>query len=465
MEWPETIDDLQFFVSRLNTSARVRFVVKILAILHFTKDHPEYISKVGGAWMGDGRHFIINSKIVGEFLDLRANSINTNFRDHGFIILTSETDKIRKQFPNLTDVHHWKMRMHPTEDFTSDSTLQSANELPFAPAIPQIEQTDKLIPKELSSFLTTDMVHSLYQIYNLLEPQDSENPIDEKSYSNLLLILFKVWKEKISQSPETDFNTAIDFFLSNETDLSEESKLQLEINLTFFLEQRDDCSQITNSFSFDSFVKLFIRFGCFSDYLQTLKEITYFVLSDFEPFTAPIISSDYDAKFVGWFSPYHRSEQYIPNPGDWICNPSKKINVFSLHLRQEDDTIISIHIYHNSTEEDQTKRYSVNFRDNVKYSPTLDIMFREILSLSYKNSKPNSHNSTTQIYVKYADSLVSKNEENTEQVNNDECPFEKFTHTFDDSQFALMNSQPVGDSQFIMFNSQSSQGTFGDSQI
>ncbi|KAH0788357.1 hypothetical protein GPJ56_007716 [Histomonas meleagridis] len=358
------------------------------------------------------------------------------------------------------------MRMHTTENFSSETTLQAANDLPFAQSIPsQADFSDKIIPKELmTTFLRPEIdkeiIYSLYQIYNSLEPQDQQANLDEKWYSNLLLHLCRVWKSTISQTPETDFVTAVNCLLSLDDSLIEEFKLQLDTNLTFFFEQREDCSQLSDTFSFDSFVKYFIRYGCTTDLLQTLKEITYFDQSGFEPLYFPLTSSDIKAKFVGWFSPYHRNDHLIPNPGDWICNPSNKINVFSLHCRQEDDTIISIHIYHNPTEDDQNRRYSVNFKDGVKTSPTLDIMFRDILSLRYTNTRPNTHAENSRGYEKYADVIVNKNKENqqTEQQQNEH----------EEDKFA--SGSQITDSQFLPFmqfsGTQNSQNGFGpfDSQ-
>ena len=77
---------IQEFENQLKQHTRIKFASKILATLKFVENHESYTGTIGICWCQDGRHFLCNSKILGNFLSLKSNSINTNFREHGFTI-------------------------------------------------------------------------------------------------------------------------------------------------------------------------------------------------------------------------------------------------------------------------------------------------------------------------------------------------------------------------------------------
>jgi hypothetical protein len=88
------------------------FWVKLLHILKHTNEHPGDHPKLGTTWAMDGRSLFAYSKIVEDFLRIRTNSINTNFRDHGFEIFANGryTDP---KLANLPECSRWKRRRHP----------------------------------------------------------------------------------------------------------------------------------------------------------------------------------------------------------------------------------------------------------------------------------------------------------------------------------------------------------------
>jgi hypothetical protein len=86
--------------------------VKLLRGLNHTKEHPEDGERVGAIWSADGESFFLSSRIFGAFLSLKANTINTNLRDHGFAI-AANGESTNAELANLPECRHWKRRCHP----------------------------------------------------------------------------------------------------------------------------------------------------------------------------------------------------------------------------------------------------------------------------------------------------------------------------------------------------------------
>ena len=83
----ESVEDLKKY---LCGTGRLKFSVKVLLILNFTEKHKDCVGMTGAVWCEDGVHFLANTKIMALLLDLKANSINTNLRDHGFKIVDND---------------------------------------------------------------------------------------------------------------------------------------------------------------------------------------------------------------------------------------------------------------------------------------------------------------------------------------------------------------------------------------
>ena len=311
---PDTIEELHSLVSKdCTNSSRIKFLPKILLILQYTKKHPEDIIRVGGGWLSDGNYFITNSGIIAEFLGLKANSINTNFRDHGFNLVSfTDKEKIRKEFPSLTNIKFWKVRKYKTDEFNQNSTVDDVNNF-------QVQTINILnpqfLPKELLKLNDQNLICSLCQILKSLENKEQFG-FDDKWYFNFVSDLYKIWILNISSTLESDVYKVFDFLIENQENLKKEHEQQLRINLEYFLEQRDDCSQCSDIFTFDSFLKFFIKYGCMNDYIQTVKEITYFPSIGFDSLVNCSMKLNSKSMFVNWFSPF-RNENLFQNSCDW----------------------------------------------------------------------------------------------------------------------------------------------------
>jgi hypothetical protein len=97
---------------------RTRFCIKLLQNLNYTKAHPQDYGEVGVMSVIDGKTFFANTAIFGEFLRLQTNSINTNFREHGFSIIANGHTS-NPELANLPNCSQWKQR-HCAEMTTTE---------------------------------------------------------------------------------------------------------------------------------------------------------------------------------------------------------------------------------------------------------------------------------------------------------------------------------------------------------
>jgi hypothetical protein len=124
------IQDLQRELS--DTRPKLPFMVKVLRALHFEKDHPDSANVIGTFWTDDTGSFVTNAKILSEFLQVKPNSINANFREHGFTTPQSVDFEQLRRFRTIfqryasVDKHAWKQRKHRTDAFKSTTTLDEA---------------------------------------------------------------------------------------------------------------------------------------------------------------------------------------------------------------------------------------------------------------------------------------------------------------------------------------------------
>jgi hypothetical protein len=110
------------------TRPKLPFMVKLLRVLNFILVNPNYVLKVGAFWLPDRQSFVINSKKLAAFLDIHPNSINTNFRQHGFTDpISIHPNQLARLHEGLHEVHfseaqHWTKRKHGAGTFTSKTT-------------------------------------------------------------------------------------------------------------------------------------------------------------------------------------------------------------------------------------------------------------------------------------------------------------------------------------------------------
>ena len=72
------------------TVPKPRFMVKIRACLDYVEKYPTSECVVGVKWYDDS-HFLLHSRILSSFLKIKSNTVNYNFRTHGFMRMRAQT--------------------------------------------------------------------------------------------------------------------------------------------------------------------------------------------------------------------------------------------------------------------------------------------------------------------------------------------------------------------------------------
>ena len=120
-------EELREYVIGDQSKGRIKFSVKVLHVLKHCLENPHLVPKLGVSWCPDGTSFVCNSKIIGSFLNLRSNSINTNFRAHGFQIIETPVTDVISWFGNLPDINNWKRRKNVLFKWTTQTTPEEAD--------------------------------------------------------------------------------------------------------------------------------------------------------------------------------------------------------------------------------------------------------------------------------------------------------------------------------------------------
>ena len=444
----DTIDDLKKLVSKDESKGRTKFVVKIFHVLQFVRLHPEKIHELGAAWCEDGRHFIVNSNILGGFLGLKANSINTNFRDHGFQILSSSSQEIKNRFPTITETRHWKLRLSSGANFHAASTIEEAENIPcLQQKVDNVTANYNSAPDKELPFLPKETIQLIgedqAQMLNICRTYYSLKSTD--FYKKFMAFVTKFWKERISETNVSNIENIISAIVNRD-------EQQLEVNLDFLLQQHDDSSQMNETVTFDTFVRYFIRYGDVSDPALTLREVsstnTPFDFSGLNIFSSQ--NYELNVQFHSWFSPtadknYAVSALQQTFGQSWVVIHSKTPNVFNLLFKHNLDVVRSLHIFHNPIPDNPNERYYVQFNNGeFQYRSSLDEILTGVLKLSYKTDYEKRKIPDKPLSVN-ADDIIAL----TDKPESQENIFDAHSslHFTDDSQLSYFNSQIIMDTQ------------------
>ena len=129
---PPNLKELKKFICNENEfKGKIKFSLKVWYCLQYTLIFPETVNIVGVIWRKDHRHFLVNSKILSAFMDIKPNSVNTNFRHHGFDIIPMEGPTISLEFPQLENTRSWKQRY--LECFSATTSISDILQIPCIP--------------------------------------------------------------------------------------------------------------------------------------------------------------------------------------------------------------------------------------------------------------------------------------------------------------------------------------------
>jgi hypothetical protein len=382
---------------RLNVGSdksRVKFAVKLLKALERTSTDPELIPQVGIAWCSDGRHFIANPRILGGYLGLKPNSINANFRDHGFTICDCPVNQIIANFGNIPDPQNWRKRFHAEGEFTRTSTLEDANRI----SICGHRMMDLVAPPEPNT--PVEDAQSIQNVFSLIFSGD------RRLLTSVSLIIHKAdgdkrWKDQMVSRLLSDWVTAfgyvcsvpmaalLDSILQPPQSLPHDMFRQLRTNVEDLLLSRDDVlSQKTDCVEFDDYLLLMFRYGPQQCLATTVCDLTCpdpalpFVDLSLGSFSSQ--SEGVTPSFHHWFHPglnMKTAEALLRNCTQtaWVVRPSSVPNKFTVHCKLL-GRLIASHIRYDGLEAEE--RFSIVLdNDEVKYAASLSQLLFDVLEL------------------------------------------------------------------------------------
>jgi hypothetical protein len=145
----ESVEELRALLKSMNR----QWPSKIIHCLKFVKEHPsEMVANIIGLRWINTKVFICSSLIFAEFLGRKANTLNLNFRDHGFIKTSNDREACRKSRQNLHGATNWKPHEHVSGCITMNCTEDDANFVKYDRKINDVIETKIATSRDRSDF-------------------------------------------------------------------------------------------------------------------------------------------------------------------------------------------------------------------------------------------------------------------------------------------------------------------------
>lgn len=435
MNQPETLEQLKAIVC---SKSRMKFVTKVLYCLNFVKamnNDNEIIKLIGCSWCSDNMHFITNSMVLGDFLNLKSNSINTNFREHGFQVITN-TD-IQKEFPTL-QVRQWKKRVCMNGTFNSRSTPEDADNISMieqvepriqvreaAPQGPVDKITEPIFNPFQNHYLTDPKSAKVEKKPFLIEiadswPQETKKllagieykpqqvsilrtlltlPIDQKEQNQILSSATVTWTKMFGGSPVCSMINGLQKLIPQGSKTMAQT-IQMRVNFLHLLNSDMTSSQIdsesvsTRTLTFDNFVYFYIRYGLPNESMSSLEYISQAKAIEYDEENDDQ-QEDYEDQpaFKAGFLPLYRKQDIISafsHSGmdhPWAIIQSKQQNRFALYtIPPSSSQPVVVYVNYNVWE-DKSKKFSVQFGEDTKYTSSWDELLK-MLYLKPENALP-----------------------------------------------------------------------------
>jgi hypothetical protein len=429
---PETVDELK---ERVCSSGKMKFCTRVFHCLKFIdskKNDLDLIQKVGCSWCSDKTQFIANSTILGAFLNIKSNTINTNFRDHGFQIV-SNTD-IRKEFSTL-QVRQWKKRFSPAANFNAFMKPEDADKIPMIgsssstnpPAVSQklnqtapelnpisnpfqnhhlTESTSRELTKPFLIDIADTWPEETKMLLSGIEYRQQQVsifrallsfPLSQKEQNTLLSTATNHWKKLFGGVPTCSMLEGLQKLIPASS-RNKETAYQMRINFLHLLNndialsQHDHESVSSRTLTFDNLFCFFIRYGHPGEFQSSLEYITRVEKSFNDEEDGQIEDYEDQPSFKHGFNPFLRKNEVksafyqskMEHP--WVIIQSKQPNRFALYtILSSSRQIVVVYINYNACE-DKEKRFSVKFAENdTKFAANWDNLL-ELLYLKPENA-------------------------------------------------------------------------------
>ncbi|KAH0794182.1 hypothetical protein GPJ56_001785 [Histomonas meleagridis] len=395
-------------------NGRTKFVVKVLQTLMKSQSCPQDISKIGICWFPDGVYFLCNAKILAEYLLLKPNSINTNFREHGFAIVDCPIDEIISTFGALPDVKNWKKRWNPKGQFNRNTTIKEAESIkcverknmelltttlrnPCAPISPPkvipANSHLSLIPSNLAIILRSEP-DTLLSAAVIVKNCDAD-PIWKQ---NILTEVTQIWRNTFGTVNRISPEMMTKFILQPFSDQTTDIVTQLSSNIEYLLISRTDLSQQFESVGFDDFLLFMIRYGSMRNIRNNLLEISSFdSTSIFDLSCTFSFPSQHEVhpRFQPWFHPLltlSSGESLLKNQtkNAWVVRPSSIPNLFTVHCKicsVSGSKLIASHIKYDAISQDEARKFSIiNTNREKRYAASWNEILFDVLHLKMEDA-------------------------------------------------------------------------------
>lgn len=344
----QDFDTVEALKEYLCGTVRLKFSVKVLMVLNFSEKHKDCVPVTGAVWCEDGCHFLVNTKIMASLLDLKANSINTNFREHGFKIISNVLEKDTEGLPPLPDLNNWKVRQNTAATFTRNSTRKDAENVPSLETKPQgmeSQQNTSFIPQRTQEMCTNDFESELKLIYKILV----DIPQPDRWKRDLLESATSFWTKNISPQPLESLDTVVQKLFPLVPGSDYRKQQQLRANFKYLIHTHSGSSQMNKTVYFSDFLRLFLRFGSPAGIREPLVEVTDFTE---EPHLLRLSydeeddgGEEYSPRFLPGFCPtLHKEAALVYLRGQvvdkWVVMHSREANQFTLLIRKQVDNAI-----------------------------------------------------------------------------------------------------------------------------
>ncbi|EAX88515.1 hypothetical protein TVAG_428240 [Trichomonas vaginalis G3] len=408
----DEIDDIALMKSKVCNDEqikRIKFTVKIIALLRYTLKHPEHIKTIGIGWFPDGKTIVSNAKILGNFLGLRSNSINTNFRAHNFQIVPVVRSEIITAFGSLPDLANWNKRRQVAFPFSISTTIEDAEKIKpiglpnsgllLVPHEPNTKSADNVpaptpkaplsfIPQITSAFLATDTDQLLATAKIMRDMK-----LTEEERHTFLNRTTKDWIAHFGNVTKVNHTELVESFITQECKASD-NYCQIFANIDYFFTYRPDNSQMMNDIGFDEYLGFIARYGPHIDVCDNILALTD-VNSPNLFINFGSYNTDVRPSFVPWFCPFIDSrtvESCLKSRlnESWVVRQSKNSDSFTLHAKVFLNgcySITSTHIWYRAVS-DTKERLSVMMDDGQKlmrFAQSWDELLYNVMGLKKEN--------------------------------------------------------------------------------
>jgi hypothetical protein len=369
-----------------DSKPREKFAVRLLRVLRAADSDPEQVPTLGITWCRDGRSFISHPRLISVTLGLKQNSINTNFRDHGFEISDCTPASIVEEFGNLPEPHLWKKRSHISGQFTRNTSPEAAERI-------QIRKSPKLDVVTCASSVAFVQKHDPWKLlpHGSLAESQARSVMkmaegDQEWKDRMLNQVVSDWVTDFGMDLEVDRDAFVEVVLTGVSDEIFRQLRAIILDIMFFCGEQ--LTEDQRRVAFPDYLTLMFRFGPNSRFRSSLQQLSKSFSRHYTPnFLFPSPGHSQSPEFQVWFHPeltdktaYQLLEQ--ERVYAWLVRTSSsKVNFFTLQVKKQTG-IVSTYIRYDGLASDDML-YAVDWdTGGVRYAESWNRLLFDVLCLN-----------------------------------------------------------------------------------